>query len=140
MTTANIDSTLVQLESLHRAYQELLDEAKRQLEGLEVSQSTLESLAEECTSQTPFRSHIAREVYNLFREEFVTGDPDPASEVYPRSRFIADIASKVKDSIIRDVKTEITNVVREIVDSNTIHRAIEKMVVENDSIHSALVI
>ena len=46
MTTTTINDTLVHLESLYKAYNEVLDSAKRQLQDLDITDDAIDRLAD----------------------------------------------------------------------------------------------
>ena len=61
MTTATINDTLVHLESLHTAYSEILEQAKAQLEALEISDATISRMTTELLDSREFMSKITSE-------------------------------------------------------------------------------
>ena len=67
MTTATINDTLVHLESLHTAYSEILEQAKAQLEALEISDATISRMTSELLDSREFMTKITSETREVQR-------------------------------------------------------------------------
>ena len=62
-TTAQLNDTIVQLESLYNAYNEILDSAKTQLEDLQMTDEDVKNLAARIGRLDGFRDETANAVY-----------------------------------------------------------------------------
>ena len=140
MTTTEINNTLVELESLHKAYAEILEAAKEQLESLEVTDSTLNQIGERVCNTMDFRQSVARSCFDLLRDWFVDNSDDADSESYARSRFLDLITVRILDKVKEEVKQQVSAAVLDVLDTGTIERRLERKVLENDAINSALVV
>ena len=67
MTTATINDTLVHLDSLYTAYNEILEQAKVQLEALEISDSTITRMTSELLDSREFMTKITSETREVQR-------------------------------------------------------------------------
>lgn len=62
MTTATINDTLVHLESLHTAYSEILEQAKSQLEALDISDTTVSRVSSQILRSDEFIVKVTSEL------------------------------------------------------------------------------
>ena len=140
ITTFN--DTLVQLEKLHTAYSTILEQAKEQLENLELTESTKAELVTSMKRDMGLMDTVAYKVFELIRQDLVEKpEQDPCHTTqYFYKRLISDVADKVIETIKKEIEQEIGPIVNTALNSATIERALERKVKQNDAIQSALVI
>ena len=122
MTNVNIENQLVQLEGLINGYQELLSEAKAQLETLDVDETKLNAVARELATQPAFKSALASSTA-AFVVRTVANDED--SEIIER---VADrIYQRVLCKLKTDLEKPVTDVVTELANSDVIEQKFLQM-------------
>jgi len=89
--TTQLESTLVQLESLYTAYNELLCSAKEQLATLEVDDSNLKRISEICLTDRTFRGYIKEQISTQLAERI--------QEILSNDTFVELIDTRIKDLI-----------------------------------------
>ena len=137
MPTKTIESQIVDLESLHNAYAQILHQAKQQLETLEVSESTIEQLAASLKDNNSFRNTLASSLMNTVRTDLRNMEDDVWNQ-YATSPFLREIALKVVELAKPEIKEMITTLINDIVDGPRLERRIEAKILEHDGIESAL--
>ena len=137
MSTQTIDSQIVHLESLYKAYAEILDQAKQQLETLEVTASTVEKLATSLKENSSFRSSITQLMMNELRNDLNNMDHD-VWNCYATAPFLKEIAKKVVELAKPEIKQVIVDLIESEVNSPQLRRKLEAKVLEHDGIESAL--
>ena len=68
MTTATIQDTTVLLDQLYTGYNEVLQQAQKQLEDIDLSPAQIRTISNTVTSDTTFKKDIADKVSNSFRD------------------------------------------------------------------------
>ena len=137
MTTETIESQVVHLESLYNAYEQILDQAKQQLETLEVTASTIDKLAESLKDNSSFRSSVTTAMMNEIRRDLNHMDND-VWNCYATAPFLREIASKVVELAKPEIKQLIVDLIDSEVNSTRLQRKIEAKILEHDGIESAL--
>ena len=137
MTTETIESQVVHLESLYNAYSQILDQAKQQLETLEVTTATVDKLAASLKDNSSFRSSVTSAMMNELRQDLNHMDND-VWNCYATAPFLRTIATKVVELAKPEIKDLIVNLINEVVDGSRLERKIEAKILEHDGIESAL--
>lgn len=137
MTTETIESQVVHLESLYNAYAQILDQAKQQLETLEVTTSTIDKLAESLKENSSFRSSVTSTMMNELRQDLNHMDNDVWNQ-YATAPFLRAIATKVVELAKPEIKQLIVDLIDSEVNSSRLERKIEAKILEHDGIESAL--
>ena len=137
MSIETIESQVVHLESLYKAYGQILEDAKAQLENLQLNASTVERLTTELKGDYVFRGEVAAEVCRLLRDDLKSMD-EKVWDHYSTSSLIAAIAEKIVAMAKPQIKQLITDTLVTEVESAGLARKLEQKVLENDSINSAL--
>mgnify|MGYP001211556032 CR=1 FL=1 len=140
MTTTEINNTLVELESLHKAYAEILEAAKEQLESLEVSDSTITQISDKLSTTTELRQAVARSTFDLMRQFFTENADDADTDCFARGRFIDLLSVKVLEAVKKEVQAQISEAVMDVLNTGVIERRLEQKVINNDAINSALLV
>ena len=68
MTTATIQDTTVLLDQLYTGYNEVLQQAQKQLEDIDLSPAQIRTISNTVTSDTTFKKDVADKVSNSFRD------------------------------------------------------------------------
>jgi len=137
MSTETIESQVVHLESLYKAYGQILEDAKAQLENLQLTAATVERLTTELKGDYVFRGEVATEVCRLMRDDLRSMDAK-VWDNYSTSSLISAIAEKIVAMAKPQIQTLITETLEREVDGAGLARKLERKVMENDSINSAL--
>ena len=139
MTTTSINDTLVQLENLHQAYSAILEAAKKQLEGLEVSPEVVEQITAALADRTELKQSVATSVYNSLGADFRETDGE-FFDSFSRGRFVRTVRDEVITKVDELIKDKVNAQVEEVIQSGYIARVLERKVKENDAINHALVV
>ena len=137
MTTETIESQVVHLESLYKAYGQILDQAKQQLENLEVTPSTIESLSQAISTSGQFKETIAASVLNSIRTDLRTMDSNTWN-TYATSAFLRETAARVVDIAKPEIKQLIETLISEVLNSPAMEKQIENKILQHDGVESAL--
>ena len=137
MTTETIESQVVHLESLYNAYAQILDQAKQQLETLEVTTATVDKLAASLKDNSSFRSSVTSAMMNELRQDLNHMDNDVWNQ-YATAPFLRAIAAKVVELAKPEIKELIVDLIDREVNSSRLERKIQAKILENDGIESAL--
>ena len=138
-TTAQLNDTIVQLESLYNAYNEILDSAKTQLEDLQMTDEDVKNLAAKIGRLDGFRDETANAVYRKVLADLKEGD-ESLFESYLNKQVLAKLAERLMDLVKKEIAEYIDLKVNQIVDSYKVERALSDKLKENDAINSALAI
>ena len=112
MTTTNIDGTLVQLETLYNSYNTILDQAKGQLEKIDIDDKTRSRIAEEVIKSDDLRKKISEQFFRDMRSDLMNAD-----EALMQSYVASDFAKKITEKIYEQISQKLDNYVKEIVDN-----------------------
>ena len=140
MATATISDTIVQLEALHKAYYQILEQAKGQLETLELTPTDINRISTALSNEGDFRRMITDQMYRMFTEMIQSPSDENNASSYARSHLISAIANKIIEKTKSEMTTFIQLTVSEQIEQSSIKRDLEKKVMENDAINNALYI
>ena len=76
MTTATLQDTTVLLDNLYTGYNEVLRQAQKQLEDIDLTQDQIKTIAETVTGKTGFKNDVAIRVANNLRDAISTEGHD----------------------------------------------------------------
>ena len=134
MTTTTINDTLVQLEALHTAYNEILKQAQAQLESLDVSDGQIARIAEKLEDSEKLQEAAKETAITSFVASMADGDLD-----FWRGR---QFVQKISDLVTQQVKDEINNYVQNLLNEEKviqmIDRRVEREVTQSGDITTAL--
>lgn len=140
MTTQTLDETIVQLDKLYKAYHDILEQAKNQLEHLTLSSEDVTNLATRISQHEHFNETIVNQLNNSLVRNLKALTEEQYNTLYSSNRLWQLIAEKVLDQS----KREIANFVKECIDkelqSYRVDRIITEKVEEHDAIKSAIVV
>ena len=107
MTTTTINDTLVQLEALHTAYNEILQQAKEQLESFDVSDDQIKRVADKLENSVTVQNAAKHAAIESFVRSINENELD-----FWRGRQFVD---KIAELVITQVKDEINDYVRGLI-------------------------
>ena len=112
MTTTTLNDTLVQLETLYNAYNEILDQAKAQLESFDVTDAQIGRVAEKLESSEKLQEAAKQAAITDFAQSIAENDLD-----FWRGR---QFVSKISDLVVEQVKDEINTYMRNLLNEQKI--------------------
>ena len=140
MTTQQLDETIVQLDRLYKAYSEIFEQAKSQLETLTLSNEDVKKLAGRLAQQEDFNEVVINRLNHSLIDTLKALTEEQYNTLYSSNQLWKMIAEKV----LEQSKVEIANFVKECIDkelkSYRVDRIITEKVEEHDAIKSAIVV
>ena len=134
MTTTTINDTLVQLEALHTAYNEILEQAKQQLESLDATDSQITRIAEKLEGSERLQTAAKEAAVTSFVTSIADGDL-----AFWRGR---QFVQKISDLVVEQVKDEINSYVRNLLNEENVIKMIDtrvqRQVTQSDEITTAI--
>ena len=122
MTTTTINDTLVQLESLYNAYNEILEQAKAQLEAFDVTDAQIERVAERLERSDKLQEAAKEAAVTDFARSVADGELD-----FWRGR---QFVQKISDMVIEQVKKDINEYVGNLLQEDAVTRLIDRRLAE----------
>ena len=138
MTTTSINDTLVQLEKLHKAYSDILEQAKEQLESLTLSDQDAATLARRLSTIDIFRNTIVSCLYDMLKSDAQSLTSEEFLDMYDARAFVRVVADRILDLSKDEISQFVNQEVRKIVESRAIETVIERRINEHDAIKHAL--
>jgi len=137
MTTTQIDGTLVQLETLYNSYNTILDQAKSQLETIDIDDNTLSRISEQVLASDVLRKKISEQFFRDMRQDLIDAD-----EALIQSYVASDFVKRITEKIYSQISQKLDNYVKEIVDnvftSDYVEQQLKKKIKENTDVSSAI--
>ncbi len=137
MTTTQIDGTLVQLETLYNSYNTILDQAKSQLETIDIDDNTLSRISEQVLASDVLRKKISEQFFRDMRQDLIDAD-----EALIQSYVASDFVKRITEKIYSQISQKLENYVKEIVDnvftSDYVEQQLKKKIKENTDVSSAI--
>ena len=134
MTTTTINDTLVQLEALHTAYNEILEQAKQQLESLDATDSQIARIAEQLEGSERLQTAAKEAAVTSFVTSIADGDL-----AFWRGR---QFVQKISDFVVEQVKDEINTYVRDLLNEqkvlDMIDNRLARQITQSNEIVTAL--
>ena len=134
MTTTSINDTLVQLESLYTAYDEILKQAKEQLESFDVTDSQITRVATKLEGNKEIQEAAKQAAITDFVRAVGENDLD-----FWRGRQFVD---KIAEMVIAQVKDEVNRYVRDLLNDQDIiqmiDRRAEERITQNTQLTNAM--
>ena len=134
MTTTKINDTLVQLESLYTAYDEILRQAKEQLESFDVTDQQISRVA----AKLEGNKEIAEAAKQAAIADFVQAVNNNDLDFWRGRQFV----DKISELVINQVKDEINDYVRNLLNENEviemIDRRLAQRITQNNEIMNAM--
>ena len=134
MTTTTLNDTLVQLEALHTAYNEILLQAKEQLESFDVTDQQISRVAAKLESNKEIAEAAKQAAIADFVQAVNNNDLD-----FWRGRQFVD---KISELVVTQVKDEINDYVRNLLNENKviemIDRRLAQRITDNNELMNAM--
>lgn len=140
MTTTTINDTVVQLEALHTAYATILEQAKAQLESLELSPSDVKSLSLQLSRTGDFKTAVVAGVYTQLRNEIKGVDNAEFAQDYAGNQLCMAIAQKVLVLVKQDIAEFAALKIKEIVEGYKLEKIVTNQINENVELHNSVLI
>ncbi len=137
MTTTNIDGTLVQLETLYNSYNTILDQAKGQLEKIDIDDKTRSRIAEEVIKSDDLRKKISEQFFRDMRSDLMNAD-EALMQSYVASDFVKKITDKIYEQIAKQLDAYIKEIVDNIFTSTYVEQQLERKIKENKELTQSI--
>ena len=133
-TTTQLEQTTVLLESLHASYGAILEQAKIQLESIEVPESTVDRITNDLTNNSNFLSRLRRttveELTTEIQRNTITGSVG--------DRLIAHLATQVGNKLGEALQVQLDTKLKEYLESGVVEAAIEAKIGAHTELASAV--
>ena len=132
MTTTTINDTLVHLESLYKAYNEVLDSAKQQLQELDITDDAIDRLADRLTLNVSFLEAVTKDLKNH------QGDLLSAMSGDMQDALVRKLSQHVWDKLESSLEDALNDRFNELLNSNTVADKVRSYVLGQAEVKSAL--
>jgi len=137
MQTTEINGTLVQLESLYNSYNTILDQAKQQLEKIDLDDNARARISEDIAKDKDLRKALSEQLFRDMRDDLQRADEETMSS-YVSSCFVKLVSQKIYEQIEVKIDAYVKQIVDNIFTSDYIEQQLKKKVDANTDIASAI--
>ena len=139
MTTTTIESTVVKLDGLHAAYKEVLDQAKQQLEDVDLTPVIINALAARLKDDSRLCHDCGRAAAHKIKED-IKSEESEILDTYAGKGLCEAVADRMFEAIKGRIDAYIKEKVLNVIETAQIERLLQEKVLENGTIHEALII
>ena len=139
MTTVNLNDTLVNLESLHTAYEQILIEARQQLEKVDVTDDTVSRVSSNLANSSDFKKSCVDSILSGLRNDMRSTDT-AAFETYTGQAFVELVAKEIYKIMTNQLADDVNRMVDARINSSTIDNALAAKITECDSLNNAIIV
>lgn len=133
-TTTQLEQTTVLLDSLHESYQAIFEEAKTQLENIDIPNSAVERIITALSTHAGFLSKLRRTTVEELTEEIRTN----TLEGTDADRLVQHLAVQVGNKLGDALQIQLDAKLKEYLESGVVEAAIEAKIGENTELASAV--
>ncbi len=137
MTTTNIDGTIVQLEALYNSYNTILDQAKGQLEKIDIDDKTRSRIAEEVIKSDSLRKKISEQFFRDMRSDLMNAD-EALMQSYVASDFVKKITDKIYEQVAKQLDAYIKEIVDNVFTSTYVEQQLERKIKDNQELAQSI--
>jgi hypothetical protein len=137
MQTTELNGTLVQLESLYNSYNTILDQAKQQLEKIDLDDNARKRISEDIAKDTDLRKALSEQLFRDMRSDLQDAD-EATMNSYVASNFVQLLSEKIYEQITQKLDNYVKELVDNIFTSDYIERELQKKVDANTDIAKAI--
>ncbi len=137
MTTTNIDGTLAQLETLYNSYNTILDQAKGQLEKIDIDDKTRSRIAEEVIKSDLLRKKISEQFFRDMRSDLMNAD-EALMQSYVASDFVKKITEKIYEQISQKLDAYVKEIIDNVFTSTYVEQQLERKIKENKELSQSI--
>lgn len=119
--STDIQGTLVQLESLYKAYSTILEDAKEQLGSLAVDDETVRKIANVVKKDPDLQKEVKQDVITAFAQSMRDGDAD-ALDHWRGRQFM----KMVTDHVMQEIKNDVVSYVSSLLEDADIVSKIDE--------------
>ena len=131
--TAELEGTLVQLDTLYKSYETVLQSAQEQLEALSLSNSDYDKLLERALCNQDLLTKLSNSA-SLRVIEAITKDDGGRITDYLTKEVTARVSKELEETL----EKRLADVVTAIIDSETFERAVDVKMCENQTIKDSI--
>jgi len=131
--TAELEGTLVQLDTLYKSYETVLQSAQEQLEALSLSDSDYDKLLERALRNQDLLTKLSNSA-SLRVIEALTKDDGSRITDYLTKEVTARVSKELEETL----EKRLADVVTAIIDSETFERAVDVKMCENQTIKDCI--
>ena len=135
-TTTQLEQTTVLLESLHASYGAILEEAKQQLEKVDITDTAIDRITDGLTNNANLLRRVSRISCDGMIERIIneTGDVSDSREKKLIDTLAAAVGNRLGDALQVQLDTQL----KAFFDSGVIEKAIEDRITKNPELLSAV--
>ena len=137
MQTTELNGTLVQLETLYNSYNTILDQAKAQLEKIDLDDNARKRIAEDISKDTDLRKALSEQLFRDLRSDLQNAD-EAAMDSYVASNFVKLLSDKIYEQVELKIDTYVKQIIDNVFTSDYIENELTKKVKENTNIAQAI--
>ncbi len=134
-TTTQLEQTTVMLESLHTSYGAILEEAKAQLENIEMTSTDRNRLVEGLSNSSRFQSAVKRQAVDEMCERLMNSPEDATSQ---EVKLIDTLATAIGQKLGDGLQEQLDAKLKAFFESGAIESAIQASIDNNPVLMTAL--
>ncbi len=131
--TAELEGTLVQLDTLYESYETVLQSAQEQLEALSLSDSDYDKLLEKALCNRDFVTKLSNSASLRVIQAIEKDDGGHITDYLTK-----EVTARVYKELEGTLEDRLADVVRGIIDSETFERAVDVKMCENQTIKDCI--
>ena len=131
--TAELEGTLVQLDTLYKSYETVLQSAQEQLEALSLSDSDYDKLLERALRNQDLLTKLSNSASLRVIEALLKDDGSRITDYLTK-----EVTARVSKELEETLEKRLADVVTGIIDSETFERAVDVKMCENQTIKDCI--
>lgn len=135
--TTELNGTIVQLESLYNSYNTILDQAKSQLETIDLDDESRKRIVEDIVKDKPLQKILSDDLFRALTKHISDAD-DALMETYASSSFMKLISKKILETITNRIDEYVKQLVDNVFTSDYIEQQLKRKVDANRDIGAAI--
>jgi len=133
--TAELEGTLVQLDTLYQSYETVLQSAQEQLETLSFSDSDYDKLLNKAAQNQDLMTRLSTATANRVITALGKEESDRLT-----AYLTAEVTKRVAAALEEDLEKKLNDVVTKIIDSETFEQAVNAKMCENQTISDCVTV
>ena len=135
--TTELNGTIVQLEALYNSYNTILDQAKEQLETIDLDDTSRKRIVEDLAKDTDLQKQLSEQLFRNVQAKILNGNEEVLN-TYAQSRFVEIITEKIYDKLVLRLDSYLKEIVDQVFTSDYIEQQLKLKIDKNEQLSSAL--
>jgi len=127
----------VQLETLYNSYNTILEQAKEQLEKIDLDDNARKRISEDIAKDTDLRKALSEQLFRDMRSDLQDAD-EATMDSYIASNFVKLLSDKIYEQLEVKIDQYVKQIIDNVFTSDYIENELTKKVKENTDIAQAI--